>query len=292
MTGASGAIGHMLRERLQHHDLRLTDVEAEAGVAALDVTDGAAVARMCAGVDAIVHLGGIASEGPFEDVLAVNVRGTERVLQAAHEMNVPRVVLASSNHAVGLHVRGDDMHGGDMHGRGGGMHARGGGMHARGGDMHARGDHMRGGDVRVQTDGVRGGDMLADDIAPRPDSYYGWSKAAMEALGRLYHDRYGLHVVCLRIGTCTERPQHARDLATWLSPDDAGRLVDAALHATGFRLVWGVSANTRRWWSDAGGRAIGYEPKDDAERFKDDVEPPKPEDRLVGGDMATRPLGV
>ncbi|GAA3290280.1 NAD(P)-dependent oxidoreductase [Dactylosporangium vinaceum] len=242
LTGASGSIGHMLRHRLRHHELRLTDVEAGDGVEALDVTDGAAVARMCRGVDAIVHLGGIASEGPFEDVLAVNVRGTERVLQAAHETDVRRVVLASSNHAVGLYERGDG--------------------------------------------------RLADDVPARPDSYYGWSKAAMEALGRLYHDRYGLHVVCLRIGTCNERPEHARDLATWLSPDDAGRLVGAALGADGFRIVWGVSANTRRWWSDEGGRAIGYEPRDDAERFKDEVDGPKDEDRLVGGDMVSRPLGV
>ena len=248
LTGASGAIGGMLRHRLSGHELRLTDVRAQDGVEALDVTDAAAVERASRCVDAVVHLGGIAEEGPFEDVLAVNVRGTERVLQAAHRTGVPRVVLASSNHAAGLYELAD-----------------------------------------------AGPDGLPDDVPPRPDSYYGWSKAAMESLGRLYHDRYGVHVICLRIGGCKDRPTDPRDLSTWLSPDDAARLVEASLTATGWRLVWGISANTRRWWSTAGGRAIGYHPRDDAESWATTVGEPdltKPEHQLVGGTMATRPLGA
>jgi nucleoside-diphosphate-sugar epimerase len=248
MTGASGAIGGILRQRLLERELRLTDVRADEGVEALDVTDAAAVERATRGVDAVVHLGGIADEGPFEDVLAVNIRGTERVLQAAHRNRVPRVVLASSNHAAGLYERSD-----------------------------------------------AGPDGLSDDVPPRPDSYYGWSKAAMETLGRLYHDRYGIHVICLRIGSCKDRPGDPRDLSVWLSPDDAARLVEASLTATGWRLVWGISANTRRWWSTAGGRAIGYLPHDDAESWAATVGEPdlaKPEHRLVGGTMAAKPLGA
>ena len=57
-------------------------MQGEDGVEALDVTDAAAVERACHGVDAVVRLGGIASEGRFEDVLAVNVRGTERIRDA------------------------------------------------------------------------------------------------------------------------------------------------------------------------------------------------------------------
>jgi uronate dehydrogenase len=234
VTGADGSIGHMLQSRLDHHDLRLTDVDN------LDVTDFEAVSKACRGVDAIVHLGGISGEGPFEDVLAVNVRGTERVLQAAVENGVPRVVLASSNHAVGLYPKAA---------------------------------------------------ALPDDLPARPDSYYGWSKAAMESLGRLYYDRYGLHVICLRIGACKERPTDVRDLGVWLSPDDVARLVEASLTATGWRLVWGVSANTHRWWSAEGGRAIGYLPQDDASAFGEDGLDDA-EDRLVGGPMASKPLGA
>jgi uronate dehydrogenase len=118
-----------------------------------------------------------------------------------------------------------------------------------------------------------GTDPVPDDLPPRPDTYYGVSKATGEALGSLYHDRYGLDVVCLRIGTCREAPTDARGLATWLSPDDCGRLVEAALTcpSPGFRIVWGVSANTRRRWSLAGAHELGYRPRDDAEVFAAEV---------------------
>lgn len=110
-------------------------------------------------------------------------------------------------------------------------------------------------------------ELAPDYLFPRPDTYYGVSKVAVEALGSLYHDRYGMAVTCLRIGSCFERPRDLRMLSTWLSPDDCARLVEAALVADGFHVVWGVSANTRRWWSLDEGRAIGYEPKDDAEVY-------------------------
>jgi len=110
----------------------------------------------------------------------------------------------------------------------------------------------------------------APDYAfPAPDTYYGVSKAAGEALGALYHNRYGIDVVCLRIGSWVDRPADLRQLATWLSPDDGARLVDAALSAPapGFRVVWGISANTRRWWSLDEARRLGYDPQDDAEDY-------------------------
>ena len=104
-------------------------------------------------------------------------------------------------------------------------------------------------------------------LAPRPDSYYGVCKVAGEALCSLYHDRHGLDAICLRIGSRRPEPDDRRCLWSWLSYPDTVRLVEAALTAPapGFRIVWGVSANTRRWWSLEEGRAIGYEPHDDAE---------------------------
>ncbi|ONH30952.1 NAD-dependent epimerase/dehydratase family protein [Pseudofrankia asymbiotica] len=115
----------------------------------------------------------------------------------------------------------------------------------------------------------RDGDEAPDYLFPAPDTYYGVSKAAGEALGALYHHRYGLDVVCLRILTCAERPTDPRALATWLSPGDAARLVEASLTAPspGFRVAWGVSDNTRGWFSQREARALGYEPSDDAEAY-------------------------
>jgi uronate dehydrogenase len=93
-----------------------------------------------------------------------------------------------------------------------------------------------------------GGLLREEDAPPRPDTYYGVAKVTMEALGSLYVDRYGLDVVCLRIGSAFPEPTTTRQLSTWLSPADTVALVDAALKAPspGFSVVWGVSDNTRR----------------------------------------------
>jgi uronate dehydrogenase len=129
---------------------------------------------------------------------------------------------------------------------------------------------------------------LAADTAGRPDTLYGVTKVFGEALGRYYADRYGMKVACLRIGTCHHEPPDLRSLATWLSPDDCARLVDACLRSDtlSYALIWGVSANRHRWWSLAAGRELGYEPSDDAgerrpewaERDRTDI------DAFVGGD--------
>ena len=48
------------------------------------------------------------------------------------------------------------------------------------------------------------------DAPPRPDTYYGVAKVTMEALGSLYVDRYGMDVVCLRIGSAFPEPTTTR----------------------------------------------------------------------------------
>ena len=72
-----------------------------------------------------------------------------------------------------------------------------------------------------------------------------------EVLGRLYADKHGLEVVCVRIGTFAERPTTPRHLSTWLSPRDAVELFYRSPVApdVGFTLVYGASANQRSWWS-------------------------------------------
>ena len=131
------------------------------------------------------------------------------------------------------------------------------------------------------------------DAPPRPDTYYGVAKVTMEALGSLYADRYGLDVVCLRIGSAFPEPTTIRQLSTWLSPADTVSLVDAALRAPvpGFAVVWGVSANTRNWWDLTAARALGYEPADDAEVYAEalieahgEPDPADPVHARVGGE--------
>jgi len=139
---------------------------------------------------------------------------------------------------------------------------------------------------------------VPDYAFPAPDTYYGVSKACGEAMGALYHHRYGMDVICLRILTCAERPTYARALSTWLSPGDCGRLFEACLTAPspGFRVAFGVSANTRGGWVSLDeARALGYEPRDDAEAYAAEVladgGEPDPDDPLLaylGGEF-TRP---
>lgn len=137
-------------------------------------------------------------------------------------------------------------------------------------------------------------DLLGVGTRPRPDTFYGVGKVSAEALGSLYADRHAISFVACRIGSFLPRPTSRRQLSTWLSHDDAVRMVHAGLSAPdpGFAVLYGISANTRAWWDLEPGRALGYEPQDDAEAYADEVlaEPQSDDDRLeasyVGGPFA------
>jgi uronate dehydrogenase len=127
------------------------------------------------------------------------------------------------------------------------------------------------------------GEPLDATWVPRPDGLYGASKVWGEALGRMFAERFGLEVVCLRIGSFRERPTQRRELATWLSHGDTVRLVRAALTAPDvrFEIVYGASANTRAWWPLTG--RLGYAPQDDAEAYAAEIEHAGSEYDLQGG---------
>ena len=103
----------------------------------------------------------------------------------------------------------------------------------------------------------------------RPDSRYGVSKVFGEALGRLYADKHGMSVACLRIGSFRERPEDARQLATWISPRDMVHLVRRCIDTPHyhFLVLYGVSANPRARWSNPHAQVIGYAPRDNAEEY-------------------------
>lgn len=315
ITGAAGRIGQALRPRLARPGrvLRLLDIAETAPPGAgedvetvrASFTDPEAFDAACRDVDAVVHLGGLAGEAPWERIREVNIDGTQRVLEAARRCGVPRVLLASSIHAAGFRTRDDlpgPAAGGPPAGGGvrGGPGADGGGGDAgagTGADRPGRADHPGHADRPGRA-------ALPADIAPRPDTYYGVGKAAMEALGALYHSRFGIDVSCLRIGAFRPRPLSPEDLAVWLSPDDAARLVECCLLAepAGFRVLWGISRNTRRWWSLSEGEAIGYHPRDDAEDHlaavlgsgafgPEDFDPAAARNFRVGGTFCSMPLG-
>src|SRR3954447_8536913 len=228
ITGARGRVGSVLRPVLRAgvDELRLSDLSDPEDLVApetscpADLTDFAAVQRAVEGVDAVIHLGAVPDEAPFEQIAGPNLHGAYHVFEACRRAGVKRVVYASSNHATGMYP------------------------------------------VGVPLDG---------SFPPRPDGLYGASKVFGEALGRMYVDRFGLSVVCLRIGSFQPRPRERRELSTWLSYEDAIRLFRAALTAddVGFAVVYGGSNNTRRWWPQD--TEIGFAPLDDAEVYADEL---------------------
>ena len=111
LTGAAGGLGRVLRPRLKAHCrvLRVSDIaeldEADSGeeVVRAALEDAAAVRALLEGVDAVVHLGGVSVEGPFEPILQANIVGVYNLYEAARIHRVPRIVFASSNHVTGFY---------------------------------------------------------------------------------------------------------------------------------------------------------------------------------------------
>jgi uronate dehydrogenase len=251
LTGSAGAIGTTLSSGLPDlgHEVVGVDLPGRGADRSVDCTDPVAVEAAVAEVrpDAVIHLAGIPTESSLPDALSSHVISTGALLEAMRRHGVPRVIYASSNHAVGRTPRSV---------------------------------------------------LLTSDVPPRPDTYYGVSKVAAEALMQLYVDRYGMDAISTRIGSFLERPTTRRQLSSWLSPADTVRMFDAALTAPspGFAVIYGVSANTRGWWDLAPGRALGYDPQDDAEAYAAEIEaePETDSDRAevdrVGGPYATGEL--
>ena len=239
VTGAAGPIGRIACAGLAARGWKVRGLDkvpldgvdglADPPVLA-DVTDAGAVRRATEGVDAVVHLAGMA-EAPSGPVLAATVEGTFHVFDAARRAGVARVVHASGSHPAGS---------------------------------------------------VPGSAPTTADVPPRPDTYSDVSMVFGEALGRLMVDRYGLEVVCLRVGAWKQYPTSVPELSTWISPADGVRLLAAALTApdVGFAIVYGISANTRARWDLAPARALGYLSVDDAEEYAD---------RIPGADAEPHP---
>ncbi|MBA2246794.1 MAG: NAD-dependent epimerase/dehydratase family protein [Chloroflexia bacterium] len=137
-------------------------------------------------------------------------------------------------------------------------------------------------------------DRVTPEDYPRPDSFYGWAKAAYETLGFLYAcGSLGtkLEVIQIRIVAPREidaadfedRPkaQYIRDLAGYVSERDLRQLFVKSIDTpeiedefgVPFHIFYGVSNNARTFWSITNARkVIGYAPEDDSEiRFAADI---------------------
>ena len=121
LTGAAGGLGKVLRERLVPYAdvLRVSDIASlgeargpHEEVVPCDLADKKAVDALVAGCDAIVHLGGVSVERPFEEILEAIIKGIFNVYEGARRHGVKRVVFASSNHVIGFYKQDEKL---DVH---------------------------------------------------------------------------------------------------------------------------------------------------------------------------------
>lgn len=213
------------------------------GVRRVDLRRPRRLTRLLDGVDTVIDLAANPdAEAGWDPVLENNVPATLNVLRAAHASGVRRVVFASSCHAAGLYER-DEPYASIVAGAYAGL------------------------DPQTIP-------RLRGDVPARPDGPYGVAKVMGEAAGRWYAEERGMSVICLRLGTVPrdDRPGWSRHFATLLSRADLVRLARACVEAPAavrYAVYFGVSANTWRFWDIEQPRAeIGYEPRDDAERWR------------------------
>ena len=266
LTGSTGYIASQLLPVLrQRYDVRLLDVRdadatgqpvAGTRLANLLTDDDDSLRPHFAGVDAVVHLGyyrpphlGVTGAGKSYLDERPNVDMAERVYRFALDADVARVVVASSNHAA---------------------------------DWYEPLLHTR----KLE--------LIGPHDLPKSDNYYGWAKIAYEALGFTYASgAFGrkLGVVQVRIGAPREidanqfegKPAvYKRDLGAYISSRDLQQLVVRSIETQSiedewdvpFQIFYGVSGNTRAFWSIANARRlIGYDPEDDSEvRYAADIQ--------------------
>ncbi|HSV77622.1 MAG TPA: NAD(P)-dependent oxidoreductase [Ramlibacter sp.] len=275
ITGAAGHMATLALPGLEgRHTLRLADRREPARLPAgatfhrsslLDVTDSG-LADLFGDVDAVIHSAYIPSAE--RDVYSVsppqherfeaeldNIRMAQRVYGAAFKAGVQRVVIVSSNHAADWYE-------------------------------HAQ-VHNLARELVYPTD------------LPLSDNFYGWSKASYELLAYPYAcGTFGrqMEMVMLRIGSPypidvsrfepgqpaavsgLPRPSGAaafkRALGAWLSDRDCAALFRCALeapldlpaNAVPWTVAYGISDNTRAFWSlESARRVLGYAPQDDSE---------------------------
>lgn len=118
ITGANGGLGSVCRERVGHL-ARIVRLGARKGlgeagpneeIVYCDLGDKAAVEAMVEGCDGIVHMGGQSVEAPWTTIRNANIDGAFNLYEAARKSSVkPRIIFASSNHAIGFHLQTEQL---------------------------------------------------------------------------------------------------------------------------------------------------------------------------------------
>jgi len=122
------------------------------------------------------------------------------------------------------------------------------------------------------------GPRMGDTAILRPDSRYAVGKAFGESVGALYAYKYGISVMCVRIGNLNTRPIDRRRLGSWISARDLAQLVRIGVEHPDivFEIVYGISDATGRHYDNASAHALGYKPQDSSQGWDERVEQEDP----------------
>jgi uronate dehydrogenase len=261
LTGAAGGLGTLMREFLPAYgyELRLLDllpVEGEPDAIAADLADKEALREAVRGVDAIIHLAGISLEAPFEKILRANIEGTYHLYEAARQEGVPRIVFASSNHAVGFTPR-------------------------------PRGDAPLEPGALIPIDTPRRPDTfygLSKSFGEDLAQFY-WDKHGLETVSVRIGSCFPEPTSVRMLSVWMSPADGARLFHAALTAEDVGHTV-----------VYGSSANTRLWWDLSTARALGYEPRDDSEPYAEkliaeqgELDPDNEAHTYLGGHFVSEP---
>jgi len=113
------------------------------------------------------------------------------------------------------------------------------------------------------------------EMFPLSDSYYTVSKVFGEQLGHMYSSRFGLEVVCVRVGNIRAEVMRPKgtpvsDIGSFFSHRDCVHLFERCLiqPAIKYEVVFGVSNNSPcRYDVEYARKALGYEPQDKMQDF-------------------------
>ena len=247
VTGMSGLIGSVVRERLGHlYQLSALNRRVVPGVPTTlaNVANLDAILPAFDGVDAVVHLAcHIGADDEWDAMLSANIAGTYNVYEAARLSGVNRVVLGGAAGVVMFYQK-EAPFGAIIEGR--------------------------------YDEAPFPPPTITRNWPVRPFNIYGCTKVWSEAVARYYADAHGIASVVLRIGRVPHddrpAPGRDRDFVTWCSHRDIARAIQRGLDAPLTEPYVVVDAVSRNRWGIWDYRyaeeAIGYVPQDSADDFR------------------------
>ena len=247
ITGSSGLIGQILLQNLpSNYILSGIDVtkSSDNRTSVANLQNINEIKHHYENIDTIIDLAGISNlEADWNQIYSNNIPVTYNSFEAAKQNKVTRIIYASSNHVTGLYEFETPYS-----------------------------DIIAGNYNKVDVSKLK---HINSTFKIKPDSPYGIGKSFGESVGKYYSEKFGISVICLRIGTVNKynKPMDIRQFSTLLTHNDLIQLVSKSIDAKSevkYEVFYGVSNNKWRIWDLAESASkISYEPTESTEAHRD-----------------------